>query len=127
MGTQTRIRNAGNSTRRLLVVDDDPTIRNILVQVFKLQGYDVEAACNGADALDHCTGLAKPFDVVITDLMMPVMTGKELITHLRDLYSQSIGKIYGRLKSHFAAAQVDKGIRKGDLFNDAGMEAITFL
>jgi len=86
MGTQTRIRNAENSSRRLLVVDDDPTIRNILVQVLKLQGYEVESACNGADALDHCTALAQPFDVLITDLMMPVMNGKELITHVRDLY-----------------------------------------
>src|SRR5258706_386784 len=85
MGTRTRIRNAENATRRILVVDDDPTIRNILVQVLKLQGYEVEAACNGADALGHCTGIARPFDVLITDLMMPIMDGKELIARVRDL------------------------------------------
>ena len=86
MGTRTRIRNAENATRRILVVDDDPTIRNILVQVLKLQGYEVEAACNGADALGHCTGIARPFDVLITDLMMPLMDGKELIGRVRVLY-----------------------------------------
>lgn len=78
MGTRTRI----------LVVDDDPTIRNILVQVLKLQGYDVDAACNGADALRHCSDVDRPFDVLITDLMMPVMDGKELIPRVRDLYPE---------------------------------------
>ena len=86
MGTGTRIPNAENAARRILVVDDDPTIRNILVQVLKLQGYEVEAACNGADALGHCSGVARPFDVLITDLMMPVMDGKELIARVRDRY-----------------------------------------
>jgi len=86
MGTRTRIRNAENACRRILVVDDDPTIRNILVQVLKLQGYEVEAACNGADALAHCPPEAQPFDVLITDLMMPLMDGKELIGRVRVLY-----------------------------------------
>jgi len=86
MGTLTRIRKSENTASRILVVDDDPTIRNILVQVLKLQGYDVEAASNGADALGHCTGLARPFDVLITDLMMPLMNGKELIGHVRNIY-----------------------------------------
>src|SRR5882672_3041347 len=86
MGTRTRIRNGENTCRRILVVDDDPTIRNILVQILKLQGYEVEAACNGADALTHCSAEIRPFDVLITDLMMPLMDGKELIGRVRVLY-----------------------------------------
>jgi len=69
--------------RRILVADDDPTIRNILVQVLKLQGYEVESACNGGEAFDRCTTDARPFDVLITDLMMPVMDGRELIERAR--------------------------------------------
>jgi CheY-like chemotaxis protein len=69
--------------RRILVVDDDPTIRNILVQVLRLQGYEVEAASNGAEALEQWSGDSKRFDVLITDLMMPLMTGKELIERVR--------------------------------------------
>src|SRR5579872_3286323 len=71
--------------RRILVVDDDPTIRNILVQVLRLQGYEVEAASNGAEALERWSGDPERFDVLITDLMMPLMTGKELIERVRVL------------------------------------------
>ncbi|HEV3026751.1 MAG TPA: response regulator [Planctomycetota bacterium] len=94
MGTRIRERQGADnsdaldkSRRRILVVDDDPTIRNILVQVLKLQGYEVESASNGAEALEHCSGDSKPFDVLITDLMMPLIGGKELIERVRVLHS----------------------------------------
>lgn len=74
---------AQGTQRRILVADDDATIRNILVQVLKLQGYDVTAATNGGEAYELCG--QKPFDVLITDLMMPVMTGRELIEKSRAL------------------------------------------
>ncbi|HLY72875.1 MAG TPA: response regulator [Planctomycetota bacterium] len=90
MGTRIRERQGAEGReetkqpdRRILVVDDDATIRNILVQILKLQGYQVEAACNGAEALDRCSPGVQPFDVLITDLMMPLMGGKELIERVR--------------------------------------------
>ncbi|HVR85346.1 MAG TPA: response regulator [Planctomycetota bacterium] len=92
MGTRSRERQGADSSdgsdqahRRILVVDDDPTIRNILVQVLKLQGYEVESASNGAEALEHCPGNSRPFDVLITDLMMPIIGGRELIERVRVL------------------------------------------
>jgi two-component system, cell cycle sensor histidine kinase and response regulator CckA len=72
---------ARGSQRRILVVDDDATIRNILVQVLKLQGYDVQAATNGIEAFELCGD--QSFDVLITDLMMPLMGGRELIEKAR--------------------------------------------
>jgi CheY-like chemotaxis protein len=72
---------AQGSHRSILVVDDDATIRNILVQVLKLQGYDVLAATNGVEAFELCEHRA--FDVLITDLMMPLMGGRELIQKAR--------------------------------------------
>jgi len=86
MGTRTRRRTADNAVRRILVVDDDPTIRNILVQVLKLEGYDVQAACNGGEAFERCSTETRPFDVLVTDLMMPLMGGKELIQRARSLH-----------------------------------------
>jgi two-component system cell cycle sensor histidine kinase/response regulator CckA len=67
------------SRRRILIVDDEPTIRNILIHVLKLQGYDVLVAMNGREALSVCTTDPGRIDVLISDLMMPEMDGVELI------------------------------------------------
>jgi PAS domain S-box-containing protein len=65
----------------VLVVDDEPLILNLVKEILSQEGYQVETAGNGKEALralqDH------PFDVVLTDMMMPDMTGMELVQHLR--------------------------------------------
>jgi len=93
MGTRVRWSNAAAAAgdtglrprRRILVADDDATIRNIIVQVLKLQGYEVDAATNGTEALELCAAAPRPYDVLVTDLMMPLMGGKELIERARGL------------------------------------------
>ena len=66
---------------RVLVVDDDPEILDGLASFLKDEGYAVETARNGAEALEK-TQTTKP-DVLLVDLMMPVMDGAELIQRLR--------------------------------------------
>ncbi|MEO8505870.1 MAG: response regulator transcription factor [Acidobacteriota bacterium] len=68
---------------RLLVVDDEPAIRQALTSELETDGYDVTSAVDGAAAL----ALAEedPFDLVLTDLAMPRMDGFELIRRLRGL------------------------------------------
>lgn len=66
---------------RVLVVDDEPDVRFILRLILEREGYEVDAAINGAVALE-CVKEAHP-DLVITDLMMPVMDGNELVERLR--------------------------------------------
>ncbi len=61
--------------RWVLVVDDDPDIRAALEDVLSASGYEVAVARNGQDALERLR--ASPFDLVLLDLMMPVMTGWE--------------------------------------------------
>ena len=61
------------SGARVLVVDDDPDIRDLLVSVLKDDGYEAQAARNGREALDLLERW--PADVVVLDLMMPVMDG----------------------------------------------------
>jgi two-component system, cell cycle sensor histidine kinase and response regulator CckA len=76
----TTIRNKpAMAPKTILVVDDAATIRNILVQVLRLQGYNVLSAMNGADALRLIEESTEPIDVLVTDLMMPLMGGEELI------------------------------------------------
>ena len=61
------------SPRRVLVVDDDPDIRELLVTALADDGYIAESAQNGRDALDVLERFDA--DVVVLDLMMPVMDG----------------------------------------------------
>jgi CheY-like chemotaxis protein len=66
---------------RILVVDDEPDIRFLLRRILERAGHDVFDANHGAAALE-VVGQTKP-DVVVTDIMMPVMDGAELIRRLR--------------------------------------------
>jgi CheY-like chemotaxis protein len=69
-------------TGRVLIVDDEPAIRDMLARHFRFQGYDVYRAGNGAEALQVLE--SEPMDVVVTDIMMPVMDGVSLMRELRE-------------------------------------------
>ena len=71
---------------RVLVVDDDESIRFLLRTVLELQDYDVVEAENGAEALLYYQ--ADPVDVVITDMLMPVMDGQELMIELQRAFPE---------------------------------------
>ena len=65
----------------ILIVDDDPAIRKMLVEVLSLEGYPTETAVNGREALDLLArGSAR---VVLLDLLMPVMDGRGVMNELR--------------------------------------------
>lgn len=65
----------------ILVVDDEPDLRFILRRIFEGAGHQVSEARHGAAALEAVA--AAPPDLVVTDMMMPVMGGAELIRRLR--------------------------------------------
>jgi CheY-like chemotaxis protein len=66
---------------RILVVDDEPAQRFILRRIFERAGHEVADAGDGAAAL-RAVRESVP-DLVVTDMMMPVMGGSELIRRLR--------------------------------------------
>ena len=66
---------------RILVVDDEPDMRYIIARSLRSAGYDVIEAPHGQVALELAVSSLP--GLVITDLMMPVMTGGELIDELR--------------------------------------------
>ncbi len=63
--------------KRILIVDDEPSIRKVLSAQLGRDGYEVATAENGADALALLD--TEPFDLVITDLRMPGVDGMELL------------------------------------------------
>jgi CheY-like chemotaxis protein len=66
---------------RILVVDDEPDLRFLLRRIFEKAGHEVADASHGAAALECVRG--SPPELVVTDMMMPVMDGRELIRRLR--------------------------------------------
>jgi two-component system cell cycle response regulator DivK len=67
---------------RVLLVEDAPFLRYAFGRLLRLQGFDVREAHDGQDAL-ACLADFQP-QLVLTDLMMPVMSGLELISKLHD-------------------------------------------
>jgi two-component system response regulator AtoC len=68
--------------RPLLVADDEPDIRLMLRTVLRTQGWKVEEASSGQEALDKCEDGGE-FDAVILDQKMPGLTGAETAQRLR--------------------------------------------
>ncbi len=66
---------------KILVVDDDAALRNLLVRMLKRAGYEVEEAADGRQAVRAYR--ASPADLVLTDMFMPEMDGMEAIMMLR--------------------------------------------
>lgn len=66
---------------RILIVEDEPLLRNGLVDLLKGAGHDVEIACDGAAAV--MWGTEESFDLVLLDLMLPKIDGIEVCKRLR--------------------------------------------
>ena len=71
-----------------LVVDDDPDIQELLVDILQGPGISVHVADDGFDALSAFE--AHRFDVVVTDVQMPRMTGLELARRLRKKHARLV-------------------------------------
>ncbi|MEM6382731.1 MAG: response regulator [Pseudomonadota bacterium] len=70
---------------RLLVTEDDSAVRAFLEKAFELDGHDVHVACDGAEALDILADEQGAFDLLLTDIQMPVMDGIALaLSAVRD-------------------------------------------
>ena len=68
----------------LLIVDDEQDIREMLSRHFRYSGFNVLTAGNGQEALDQMA--LNKVDIVISDIVMPVMNGPELCEKIRDDY-----------------------------------------
>lgn len=65
------------SETSVLIVDDEEVIRDVCTQILASEGYKVTTASNGSEALRQVS--ENEFDVVVTDIMMPDMSGLELL------------------------------------------------
>ena len=70
-----------STSRRILVVEDDATLGQVIRFKLTRAGFDVTVAANGSEALDLLG--AGMFDLVVTDEIMPVMTGRQLCEQMQ--------------------------------------------
>ncbi len=72
---------------KILIAEDDHELRQLFQHVLTKNGYQVKGVSNGQEALDVMNG--EYFDLLISDIMMPVMDGYELVRSLREMGSST--------------------------------------
>ncbi len=70
-------------TGRVLLVEDEDSVRNFSVRALKRQGYEVLEATTGVEALEVYAAETKPIDIVVSDVVMPEMDGPTMLTEMR--------------------------------------------
>jgi response regulator RpfG family c-di-GMP phosphodiesterase len=94
----------------ILVVDDSPSARYLVRELLRPMGADIEEAENGREGLDRMTN--KSFDLVITDVDMPVMTGLEFCRRFKNMAAcRSVPAVM--ISSHGSERDVSRGYEEG--------------
>ncbi len=92
-------------TETILLVEDDEAVRNFGKEALISMGYTVTEAANGLEALDIVKSTKSAFDIVVSDMVMPRMGGKEL--------AEVLAKIKPELKILFTSGYTDQNIDEG--------------
>lgn len=99
---------------RVLVAEDDPEMRSLIVQELQQSGFDVVSAADGLDALNSFRHAlagepSSAFDVVVADLRMPGLTGMDLLAALQRTYSAPpfiLITAFGSVETHAEALRL---------------------
>ncbi len=91
----------------VLIVDDEPRIRDFVRMNLELERYRVIEACNGIEALEHLR--ANLPDLVVMDVMMPEMDGFETLRHMREVSNVPVIMLTVRQNDHDKIHGLDLG------------------
>lgn len=92
----------GGGTETVLVVEDEKTVRDLTCRILREHGYTVLEACNGQEGIGICIGRNGPIHLLITDVVMPGMSGREL--------ARKIEKLRPATKVLYISGYTDKAI-----------------
>lgn len=95
----------GDGEKRILVVDDDDAIRALLLTVLRRRGFKVDTVRNGSEAIQRCVRCR--YALVLLDVMMPVMSGYEVLDHLSRMADRPLAIV---LTAGFLPRQLDAEI-----------------
>lgn len=74
--------------KKILIVDDQPGIRIVLQEVLKNEGYAIQTAGSGREAVELLKN--EDFDALLTDMKLPGMNGVEILQHAADLNKELV-------------------------------------
>ncbi|MCD4692478.1 MAG: PAS domain S-box protein [Calditrichales bacterium] len=99
-------------TETILVVEDEDEVRNLVCEMLQINGYNILEASNGENALSICEQYKEPIHLVLTDIVMPKMSGHDLVARL--LHIQPQMKIL-YMSGYTDIALVHKGMLDSDI------------
>ncbi len=100
-------------SERILLVEDEEIVRKLSRQILETCGYTVVEACNGVEALEICEQTDCHFDLLVTDVVMPKMSGRILV--------QKLAEIRPGLRALFMSGYTDDAVvRHGVIAADQG-------
>ena len=90
--------------RKILVVDDEENIRLLFKEELEEEGYEVDTASNGLEALEKVK--VAPFDVIVLDIKMPVMDGIQALNAIKNVHKDQpviLCSAYGEFKQDLSS------------------------
>jgi CheY-like chemotaxis protein len=81
-GAHVEARAEPQAAASVLIAEDDTAVRELLARVLRIHGFHVVAVANGVEALLAAADQGTPFELLLTDLMMPRMGGLDLAAHM---------------------------------------------
>jgi two-component system cell cycle sensor histidine kinase/response regulator CckA len=69
----------------ILIVEDDPTVRSIVSRMLEARGYEIEGVASGEEAIDRFHARTHPIQLVLSDLIMAGLDGKQTIDRIREI------------------------------------------
>src|SRR5687767_5137100 len=101
---------AGPKKTTLLIVDDDAAIRKLLARIAQRQGFEVDTARDGVDALEKMA--ERTYQIAIVDLMMPRLSGYELVQKINAIVPRPIIIVATALTNGDVATLDDSLVRR---------------
>ncbi|MFA5809649.1 MAG: response regulator [Thermoleophilia bacterium] len=99
---------AGEAPSRILIVDDDPDAVRLITKRIQSEGYQLDIAVDGQEALDKA--LSKPFDLVLLDIRLPKISGLEVLSEIKK-HNSTMGIIM--MTAYGSEAVAVEALRRG--------------
>jgi CheY-like chemotaxis protein len=118
--------------KRILIVEDDLDIRDVLTQVLEFEGYQVVGVGNGREALDYLRNNPRP-GLILLDLMMPVMDGWQFraqqqqdpeLNQIPVVILSADGNVYQKAATIRAAGYLKKPVELETLLDTVGRHCV---
>lgn len=100
-----------NVHTKIFIAEDDESLRKMYSAAFSREGYNVEAASDGEEALNKLMTIKDKPSVILLDIMMPKMNGIEVLNELKK--NQILGNIPVIMLTNMAGKEVDQALENG--------------